>query len=362
MIKTIKVTTASSTYGIHLGADALKKLSPEIKNKQIGSSAVIITTNKILKLHGSKVIGILKKTCPDVLVLTIADTEKSKNADTALALIKKITEFDKRKKTFLIALGGGVVGDLTGFIAAIYKRGIPYIQIPTTLLAQLDSSIGGKTAVDTNFGKNLVGAFYQPAFTISDLSLLKTLAKQQILEGLSEGVKYALIKDLKLFSYFEKNYKKLLNNNTVCMTHLVARCAAIKADVVSRDEFDKKNIRIILNFGHTIGHAVEAASNFKISHGRAVGIGMLCAARLSVALKLLKKSEFLRINTLIEKLGLATKIKNIPVESILDAMSYDKKFASKKNRFVLLTGIGKTKIAEDIPREMIRDSILGQAI
>jgi 3-dehydroquinate synthase len=351
--KNIFVKLANHPYRIYAGKNVLKTLPTLIKTSKIGHDAVIITTDAIAAFHGKKIKQILAKACMSLLFLTVPDSEKSKNADCAFGLIEKIQRFDKAKKIFLVAFGGGVVGDLAGFTAAIYKRGVPYIQVPTTLLAQIDSAIGGKTAVDTAFGKNLVGVFYQPSFVVADATLLATLPQDQLRAGLAEAIKYAVIKDPRLFSFLEKNYHKILKRNSLALNHLISRCAQIKAEIVARDEFDKKQVRMILNFGHTIGHAVEAASHFKVSHGEGVAIGMVNACRLSVQLEFLKEEEAAKIIGLIKKTGLPTHAKNISAGSILKAMAYDKKF-TKTNRFVLLEKIGRTKIAENIPNALIK--------
>jgi len=249
-----------------------------------------------------------------------------------------------------------VVGDITGFISAIYKRGIPYIQIPTSLLAQIDSSIGGKTAVDTSAGKNLVGAFYQPEFVLADTSLLKTLPPEQVSAGLAEAIKYAVIKDKGLFTFISKNLSKITKLKSPYIDTVISRCAGIKAKVVALDEFDKKGVRIILNFGHTFGHAIEAASNYRISHGNAVAIGMSCAVALSTRLGILNKGAAFEIEWLLKQAGLPIKIKTKDLSLVFSAIAHDKKF-SKNNRFVLLEKIGKTKIVEDIPEEMIKEVI-----
>ncbi len=357
MKKTITVSLERRSYKILLGENTLTGLPGLIKDTLIGSDACVITTANILALHGKKLITTLEGACESVLVLTVPDTEKSKNAVLALKLIEKITRFDKKKKLFLVAFGGGVVGDLTGFIAAIYKRGVPYIQIPTTLLAQIDSSIGGKTAIDTTCGKNLVGAFYQPRFIISDTTLLKSLPGSQILAGLSEAVKYALIKDTELYAFLKKYHQKVLKKDTRALYFLITRCAAIKAKVVSQDEFDKTGIRMALNFGHTFGHAIEAASRFKTSHGEAVSLGMVCACRLSEKLGLLGHKACSDAIGLIKKMGMPTVIRKVKAQALIKALAYDKKFIGKSNRFVLLERIGRTKIVENVPKNLINEAV-----
>ncbi|MDD5573864.1 MAG: 3-dehydroquinate synthase [Candidatus Omnitrophica bacterium] len=352
-MKTIKIRTARGSYNIHAGRGILKHFKPLVAKAGLPRRAVIVTTSPILRLLRKKIENALRGF--DTLYLLIPDTEKSKNADLALRLIEKITPFDRGKDIFLAALGGGVAGDLTGFMAAIYKRGVPYLQIPTSLLAQIDSSIGGKTAVDTRFGKNLIGAFYPPRFVLIDTRLLSTLPKKELISGLSEGVKYGLISDPLLFRWIQQNVGRLLKADPAALEHLVQRCAAIKAGIVSRDEFDKKDIRIVLNFGHTIGHAVEAASGFALPHGPSIAIGMVCACELSERLGGLKKGTTRHVIALLEDIGLPTKIPARIMASSLKALTHDKKFKAGKNRFVLLQRIGRTRIVENIPEGVIRD-------
>lgn len=360
MIKKIKVAIPQRPYFISIGKDALKYLPHLIQETQAGKDAVVITTKNVLGLYGKRLKEQLDKTCDSILILTVPDTEKSKDAKLAFKLIEKITRFDTKKNIFLVAFGGGVVGDLTGFIAAIYKRGVAYIQIPTTLLAQIDSSIGGKTALDTAFGKNLVGAFYQPRFVLSDIEFLKTLPDNQIRAGLSEAVKYAIIKDSSLFDFIKKNLPRIKSLESGALSRVIRTCATIKARIVALDEFDRKGTRMILNFGHTFGHAIEAAYGYKISHGEGVAIGMVCAARLSVELGLLEEKTARAIKGLITKIGLPTKTQKMKLEAICNALSHDKKFSQGSNRFVLLEKIGKTKIVNNIPEKLIRKVLLEQ--
>ena len=284
--------------------------------------------------------------------------ETSKSAAHALRLIEQIAAYDVDKKIFIIALGGGVIGDLTGFVAAIYKRGVPYIQVPTTFLAQIDSAIGGKTAIDLKYGKNLVGAFYQPKLVFSDTKVLKTLTRRQIQNGLAEAIKYGVIYDAALFLYIERNYAKVLKCDSEALTHIVFRSSKIKAEVVCEDERETKGIRTILNFGHTAGHAVEAASRYgQYQHGEAVALGMRVAVDISSAQGLLKVADALRIKQLISDVGLPQKIERVKLKVILDLMRHDKKFVAGKNRFVLALQVGKVKVVEGIAIDVITKAI-----
>lgn len=354
-MKTILMRLEKGNCRIFIGRGILRSLGLLCKKDLSGRRPVIISNPSVKKIFGA----VLEKTLDysDPHFLTVPDSEKSKSSRIAMGLIEKITEIDAGKEVFLAALGGGVVGDLTGFAAAIYKRGIPYIQIPTTLLAQIDSSIGGKTAIDTPFGKNLVGAFYQPTLVVSDVNCLSTLPQKELRAGLSEAVKYALISGKKLYGWLKQNSARLLRRDIQCLQFLVETCAAIKSSVVQKDEFDKKDRRIVLNFGHTAGHAIEAASRFRLSHGEAISIGMVCACDLSERLGLLKPGLKEDVIHLLEDIGLPTRAPERLLPQALKALAYDKKFRSGKKRFVLLTGLGKTTIAENIPWEMIRKAL-----
>jgi len=290
------------------------------------------------------------------LFLTVPDSEKAKSIRTVTSLIDRISRYDVGRRIFIIALGGGVVGDVAGFVAATYKRGISYVQIPTTLLAQVDSSIGGKTAIDLPVAKNMVGAFYQPKLVISDTAALKTLPARQIKSGIAEVIKYGVIMDRGLFEFLEKNRAKILGLDEAALEFIVSRSSAIKADIVSRDEFDKKKIRAALNFGHTIGHAVEAASGYSgYNHGQAVAIGMAAAAKISSMLGIIPAPDAARIIALIEKFGLPARIrKDLDLSDIFDAHRHDKKFSSDTNLFVLPSRIGGARVVEGVPNRVIR--------
>lgn len=355
----ITVRLKERSYKIICGYHTLKKLPDYIKKLRLGNNAVIITNERIKKIIGNNLAKQLSKKNITPKLETIPDSEKSKSQNTAFKLINKISRSTKSKRFFIIALGGGVIGDLSGFVASVYKRGIPYIQIPTTLLAQIDSSIGGKTGIDLDYGKNLVGSFYQPAMVFSDTALLKTLPPREIKSGLSEAVKYGIIKDAALFSYIEKNYKSALKLKGRHVEHIVKKCAKIKAGIVSCDEKETKGVRTVLNFGHTIGHAIEAAGNFsKYNHGEAISLGMLAAVKIAQDLKIFKNiRQAQRIKTLLSNIGLPDKIKGLNLERIIKALAFDKKNTGKHNRFVLPKTIGKVMIKDGIPPQIIRNAI-----
>lgn len=344
-----------------VGSGILAKAGQYIRSLSLGTDAVVITNAYIKKLYGKRLAQSLEKSGLSVQIFEVADTEKSKSLSVASALLAKIAKYDTGKKIFVVAFGGGVVGDLAGYVAAIYKRGVSYVQVPTTFLAQIDSAIGGKVAVDLPSGKNLVGAFHQPKLVLSDVFLLKTLSKRQIRNGLAEAVKYGIIRDAALFFYIARCYKRLLKADTSALNRLVVSCSKIKADVVSRDEKETKGIRTILNFGHTVGHAIESASRYEdYQHGEAISLGMRVAADISVCLKMLNVKDAKRIDQLLSLIGLPQRIKNVSLSGILERMRRDKKNKSGKNRFVLAQKIGSVKVVQGIPEEIIRQAILSR--
>jgi 3-dehydroquinate synthase len=361
-MKIIRVNLKKNSYNIIVGSDTLSRLGEYVKKLKVGSDAYVITNASIKKKYGRALEKTLKASGFKVKFRLVGDTEESKSIRTSSLVIQDIVRYDKRRRIFIIAFGGGVIGDLAGFVASIYKRGIPYIQIPTTLLAQVDSAIGGKTAVDLGEGKNLIGAFYQPRLVFSDVSLLRSLEKRQIRSGLAEVIKYGIIKDRQLFLYLEKRLKEALALKLGALEYIVKRCSSIKAAIVSRDEREEKGLRTILNFGHTVGHAIEAASDYKAyNHGEAIALGMLIASGISRRLNLIDRTVSQRIEGLIKAAGLPARIERIPLQRIINAHYRDKKFIGLKNRFVLIKGIGKTRIVENVPLKVIEEEIKRRA-
>ena len=357
-MRRIQVPLKKERYDIIIGRDILARVGPMIKRLEVGRDAVVVTNPAINTLYGKKLSLILRRSGFSVRVLTVTDSERSKSIGCATRLLTAIARGDVRKKIFLIALGGGVIGDLTGFVAAVYKRGVPYIQIPTTFLAQIDSAIGGKTAVDLPVAKNLIGSFYQPRLVVSDVSLLRTLSSRQVKNGLAEAVKYGAIRDRRLFAYIEKNYTQLLAGNTRALEKVVVSCSAIKAQIVGCDEREARGIRTILNFGHTIGHAIETAGGYRrYHHGEAVALGMRVAAAISCAVGLCGSCCCQRLEELLSAIGLPERIERLSASRILEAMGHDKKFTAGKNRFVLLSQIGVARVVEGVPASVVKKAV-----
>jgi len=357
-MKNIRVHLKERSYPIIIGNNSSLGIGALCRKLNIGKDAIIITNSLLKKKFLPKITSSLKQNNFSIKTLLVPDSEKAKSSHYCLSLIEKISRYDKKKQPFIIALGGGVIGDLAGFVASIYKRGIPIVQVPTTFLGQIDSAIGGKTAIDLAIAKNLVGAFYQPKAVIVDLNFLKTLPQRQIRTGLAEVIKYGIIKDKKLFYFLKNNYKKILKLNPQAVNFIVTRCVKIKARIIEVDEREKKGIRTILNFGHTVGHAIESACGYnKFTHGEAISVGMLCASEIAANLNMLKKKDQNQIQKLIELYKLPTTIRKTLINKIMNSLLRDKKFIKSKPRFVLPVSIGKVIVKSDISVQLIRGAI-----
>ena len=308
----VKVNLKDTGYNITIGNRILENCGATLKDFAksvgIGQDAVIITNPIIKQRHGRALSSTLKGHDFSVKFFEVPSGEPSKSAQCAFDVIEKIAAYSVGRKIFIIAFGGGVVGDLSGFVAAVYRRGIPYIQIPTTLLAQIDSAIGGKVGIDLPSGKNLVGAFYQPLLVWSDVHVLSTLDERQLRNGLAEAVKYGAICDKGLFDYIENNLKKIFALEPKVIREVVYQCSRIKAKVVMSDERETRGIRTILNFGHTVGHAIEAANQYQdYHHGEAVALGMRVAAEISHQMGFLNSEHQDRLGKLLSAIGLPAR-------------------------------------------------------
>lgn len=357
-MRKIRVKLGKRSYQIIIGNNILKQLGNYLTKLNIGSHAFIITNSFLKNKYGLALSRALTKSGFGCHFKIVEDSEKSKSIKTASSVINELARFDRARKVFIIAFGGGVIGDLSGFVASVYKRGISYVQVPTTLLAQVDSAIGGKTAIDLELGKNLVGAFYQPRLVFSEINFLKSLNRRQLSTAMAEIIKYAAIKDKKFFNFLENNYKKIIKLDPAALETIIGTCSSIKAKIVSNDEKEALGKRTILNFGHTIGHAIEAASGYKkYNHGEAISLGMIAALELSRKLKLIDLKSFRRIENLLKTYALPVKLKGVAVNKIVDAHYRDKKFLGRENKFVLLSCIGRTKIVRKINLSLIKKAI-----
>jgi 3-dehydroquinate synthase len=346
-MKTIRVNSASKKYDVYIGAGILSQLGLKLRQKGFANKAVIITNPVVNELYGNSLKTELTVAGLEASILLVPDGEKQKSLETAGMLYKKLTESGADRMTPIIALGGGVIGDLAGFVAATYLRGLPLVQVPTTLLAQVDSSIGGKVAVNYDRIKNKIGAFYQPEFVLADIQTLRTLPVEQLNNGLAEIIKYAVIRDRAFFSYIEQEMDNIKSLGEQALEKTIARSAEIKADVVGRDEKDT-GLRNILNYGHTAGHAIESTAEFSIGHGQGVAIGMVIAGRISLNRGLLKREEFDRLKEIIITAGLPADLKQPDTGRIIEAVKQDKKIIGGKIRFILAKSIGNVIIADDI--------------
>ena len=306
------------------------------------------------KLYGNALRGSLAAEGFNVTVLSVPEGEENKSLDTAGRLYTELADCHAMRTTPLLALGGGVIGDLAGFVAATYMRCVPFIQIPTTLLAQVDSSIGGKVAVNHGKLKNGIGAFYQPKLVIADTSTLKTLPQKQFANGMAEVIKSAVIRDADFFSFIENNIYNVEEISNTVLEDIVCRAAGIKADIVARDELDT-GLRNILNFGHTVGHAIETVSGFRINHGEAVAIGMLAEAAIALKSGFFSSEEIERLKKVITAAGLPAEMPQLDTDKMIKAMGHDKKITSGKLKFVLPKAIGNVFISEDVSPALIEE-------
>jgi len=359
-MKKIKVDLGERSYNINIGKGALSLAGKIIRAVSRSKACFVVSNKKVASLYAGTLKKSLESAGFETMFLNVADSESAKSYASWLRVVKSLARFDKGKGACLVSLGGGVVGDLGGFVAATYRRGIDFVQIPTTLLAQVDAAIGGKVAIDLDFAKNLIGAFYQPKAVITDVGVLKSLPMRQVRNGLSEVIKYAVIFDKALFSYLEKNMADILSLNANCLAYIVARCSRLKAEVISVDEQETKGYRSILNFGHTIGHAIESAASYSssIHHGEAVAIGMLAAFDIAVSIGIADMSSADRLKDILKSAGLALKIKKISPSSILSATLYDKKTINGKRRWILPESIGHVVVCSDVPAGIIRRAVL----
>ncbi len=356
----LKVSPGSSNYNVYIGPGVLGEIPVRLKRSIAGKRLFVVTNPAIFELHGFNLKEELQREGFEVGILMVPEGEEFKSLETAGRLYTELASQNAERSTPILALGGGVIGDLAGFVAATYMRGMPLIQIPTTLLAQVDSSIGGKTAVNHDQLKNQIGAFHQPSAVFSDTFVLKTLPPGQISNGLAEVIKSAIISDPQLFSLLEHRMGNMLALEQKTMDAVIIRAAGVKARIVNNDERDKRR-RNILNLGHTTGHALETVTRYKINHGTAVAIGMIIAARISLKMGLFSQRDLGRITSVITAAGLPTSIPGASVADILAAVRHDKKISAGRLKFILPVGIGKVIISDRVSLEMVAQALEEQA-
>lgn len=351
----VRVPLAARPYTIYIGDDVLYDLGATLFAHAPRTTAFVISNPKIFSLYGDRLIETIKSAGLHVAPLSLPDGERYKTVRSAERLYGALIEHRAERSATIVALGGGVIGDVAGFVAATYLRGVRLVQVPTTLLAQVDSSIGGKVGVNHAKGKNLIGAFYQPDFVWVDAAMLDTLSEREFCGGLYEVVKYGVIADAEFFQRLEVGMPALRARDHKALVSIIRRCCEIKADVVSQDERESHR-RMILNFGHTIGHALETVTSYRVfKHGEAVGWGMIAAARLAQRLDMISDAVRERIEHLVQSVGDRPPIKGLAWDAVLRAMQRDKKVKDGVLRFVLPHRLGAVSIRSDVPARLVRE-------
>lgn len=348
------INLGAKSYNIHIGNGLLNRVGELLGEISGSSRAMLITNPTVGGLYGKTVAESLENAGISPLMAEIPDGEEYKSLSTAERLYDLAYTGELDRKTPIIALGGGVVGDLAGFVSATYLRGVPFVQVPTTLLAQVDSSVGGKVAVNHPRGKNIIGAFYQPSVVIADLTALKTLDPREIRAGMAEVIKYGVIADGKFFGWLEENLEKAMGLDPDLLEQIVNVSCRIKASVVQEDETEQGR-RAILNFGHTVGHALESLTGYSVyKHGEAVAVGMMAAASISEKMGLMAGRDKYRLKTLLERAGLPVEVPGgLDRKEMLLSMRRDKKVISSRLTFVLPQSIGSVSIVRDVDEDLI---------
>jgi 3-dehydroquinate synthase len=353
-METLTVNLGDRSYPIHVGATILERAGELMHQVGLRGKVAVVTNPTVAQLYLDAVHEALRHAGFEVTPILLPDGEEHKNLRSLATIYDRLIGERFERKSCLLALGGGVIGDLAGFAAATYLRGVPYVQVPTTLLAQVDSSVGGKTAVNHESGKNLIGVFYQPKLVLIDVDVLRSLARREFVAGVAEVIKYGVIEDPELFQLLEQKVEDLVNLDRELLSRIIRISCSIKARVVEADEREDDQ-RAVLNFGHTIGHALEAATGYRqFLHGEAIGVGMVKAAALSVQQGFCDQPSYERIIKLVKKTGLPTELPaGVPMQSLIQGMEVDKKAAGGKIKFVICCGIGRTRFHWLAPGEIL---------
>ncbi|MEZ0232775.1 MAG: 3-dehydroquinate synthase [Methylophilaceae bacterium] len=355
-MQTLHVSLGERSYPIHIGEHLLGQaqlILPHLKRKQVA----IVTNTIVAPLYLEKLAQPLRDAGVSVIAIILPDGEAYKNSDTLNLIYDALLKNRCERSTTIIALGGGVIGDLAGYAAATYLRGVPFIQVPTTLLSQVDSSVGGKTGINHPLGKNMVGAFYQPQLVLADISTLNTLPARELSAGLAEVIKYGLIRDFPFFEWLELHMNELVSLDSAALSYAIYRSCENKAEVVAADERESGE-RALLNLGHTFGHAVENAMGYGVwLHGEAVAAGTMMAADLSRRMGWLNSEEYVRIGNILKAANLPIEAPDLGVERYLDLMGLDKKVVDGKIRFVLQQGIGKSVVTSEYDVNLLKETL-----
>ena len=359
-MQTLRVELGSRSYPIHIGEGLIDR--GELFSPYVQAGRVALVTNvTVAPLYLERVAEALAACGVEVVRIVLPDGEAYKNWETLNVVYDRLLETHCDRQTTLVALGGGVIGDLAGFAAATYQRGIPFVQVPTTLLAQVDSSVGGKTAINHPRGKNMIGAFHQPLAVLADMDTLATLPLRELRAGLAEVIKHGLIRDYQFFEWIETNIERLIAREPEALAHAVRRSCEIKAEIVSLDEREA-GLRALLNFGHTFGHAIETGAGYGVwLHGEAVAAGMAMAAGLSVRLGGPSEADLKRVLGLLGRAGLPVSAPGMSPQRFLELMSVDKKAAAGRIRFVVLERLGSAAIRSDVPASVLDQTLASAA-
>jgi 3-dehydroquinate synthase len=359
-MESLRVALGERAYPIHIGAHLLERA--ELYRPHLAGGGAAVVTNDVVAPRYLKAVSKALQACgARVTEIIVPDGEQTKAWPTLERVFDALLAARCGRDTLLVALGGGVVGDLAGFAAATYQRGIPFLQVPTTLLAQVDSSVGGKTAINHARGKNMIGAFHQPRAVISDVTTLDTLPARELRAGLAEVIKHGLALDAAFVDWLESNIEKLLARDQQALAYAVRRCCELKATIVAADERET-GVRALLNLGHTFGHAIEAGTGYgSWLHGEAIAAGMVMAAELSFGLNLIQAPDVARARTLIGRAGLPIAGPALAPEKLMELMAGDKKAAQGKLRFVVLEAIGRAAVRGGIEERRVREAIVAAA-
>ncbi|XUX00604.1 MAG: 3-dehydroquinate synthase [Dehalogenimonas sp.] len=352
----ITVDLGDRRYPIHIGEGMLGHLPELFIGAGFTCRFMLVTNPVIVELYGNRLLGMLRTAGFDPELILVPEGEAYKSLVTAGHLYEDLSKKHAERGTPIIALGGGVIGDLAGFVASTYQRGVPFIQVPTTLLAQVDSSIGGKVAVNVGRLKNMAGGFYQPKMVVADISTLTTLPLEELQNGLAEVIKSAIIADPELFAFLENYMPRIIARDSEALSFIVKHSAAVKARIVEKDERDA-GIRNLLNLGHTFGHAIETVTKFEMKHGAAVAVGIAAAARLSHRLGLLSAVDRDRITNVLAAAGLPSAFDVTRPATFVEAMSHDKKKIAGKLKFILPAGIGSVILRDDIDPNLVVEAL-----
>ena len=356
VMQTLEVSLGDRSYPIHIGQHLISQadlILPHLKRKQVA----IVSNTTVAPLYLEQLAAPLRAAGVNVISIILPDGEAYKNSETLNLIYDALLKNRCERSTTLIALGGGVIGDMTGYAAATYLRGVPFIQIPTTLLSQVDSSVGGKTGINHPLGKNMIGAFYQQQLVLADIETLKTLPARELSAGVAEVIKYGLIRDVKFFDWLEVNMTKLMALDTAVASEAIYRSCQNKAEVVAADEHENGE-RATLNLGHTFGHAVENAMGYGVwLHGEAVAAGTMMAADLSKRLGWLNNDEVVRMSSILKAANLPIEAPHLGVDKYMDLMGLDKKVVDGKIRLVLQQGIGKSIVTSDYDADALRQTL-----